>query len=479
MLFQSPEYVLLLAGCILAVILLPHRGRWPVLLAASYLFYGHWRVDFLALLAASTVLDYGCGLALGRLNDGWRRRAVLALSLAGNLSILIWFKYRLFFGEALGVVAPVTGGDVRDVADFILPAGLSFYTLQTIGYTIDVYRRRVRPERHLGYFALYVAYFPQLVAGPIERAGRLLPQLRADRPFDWDRMRSGGLLFLFGLLKKLVVADHMAPAIGTLFRAPEAVTPGAAVILVLVSLPYILMDFSAYTDMARGSARMMGIDLVRNFRLPLGAVSIRDFWKRWHISLSQWIFDYLYAPLAGRSRNPVWRLGSLFVTFVVIGLWHGPAWTFVLFGAFHGALAVGELLVARLGMRWPAGRGWDRLRVARTYLLVSLSTILFLAPDMAAVGGVLLRLGDAAVAALTLTDPAGLVPVALFRPGFMLAVAGAVLAGWIDIAAERGRLDRGIGHWPVVARWALYYTAIVCAFVVSAGPERAFIYFQF
>lgn len=471
MLFHSPEYLLLLVGCIGVVFAVPHRMRWVFLLAASYGFYGYWRLEYVALLLVSTGIDYFCGLGLGRFADGPRRKALLGLSLTANMAILGYFKYRLFLGDALGVIVPTADPGLWRAADFVLPVGLSFYTLQSMGYSIDVYRRRRPPERHAGYFALYVAYFPQLIAGPIERAGRLLPQLRACRPFDWDNLRSGCLLFLFGLAKKLVVADNMAPAIGALYGDPGAMAPADVLLLVLVSPIYLLMDFSAYTDMARGSARMMGVELSQNFKLPMAAHSIRDFWKRWHITLSQWIFDYLYAPLVRRSRNPAFSMAALWLTFVVIGLWHGPSWSFILFGAFHGTLAVLEMIVDRSGLHWPEGQVWHRLRQARTYVLNSLSTVLFLAGSMGIATSVYVRLGE--------LPGAPLVPAVAADPRFVLALAMAAGAGMVHRLMDRRALDREILGWPTAARWALYYGLVFAVLILGATERQAFVYFQF
>lgn len=472
MLFHSPEYLWLLLGCIAATLVVKHRFRWPFLLAASYVFYGAWRFEFVLLLLTSTLIDYTAGSWLGRLADGRGRLAVAWAAIAGNLGILIYFKYRVFLGGALGVLEPTTDLDFWRAQDFILPAGLSFYTLQSMGYTIDVYRRKVVPEQHLGYFALYVAFFPQLIAGPIERVGKLLPQLRQDRPFDWDMLRSGLLLFLFGLCKKMVIADNMAPPIANFYQEPSAAAGGDAIVLVLLSIVYILMDFSAYTDMARGSARMLGVDLSINFRCPLSAQNIRDFWNRWHITLSKWIFDYLYAPLARHSRNRAWRMASLFVTFTVIGLWHGPAWTFVFFGMFHGALSVLELQFGRIGWRWPEGSSWDQLRRARTYALVSLSTILFLAGTPQIALGVVQRLAE-----ISLSDI--MLPPVFLDTRFLLATILAIAAGRIHRLLETRALDAEILGWTTAKRWSLYYALILCVLIFGGVERQAFVYFQF
>lgn len=472
MLFNSVEYFLFLAVVVPAYFLLPHRFRWSMLLAASYWFYGAWRVDYLILLLVSTAIDYVCGLGLGSAKSVAARRFYLLVSLSGNLAILGYFKYRLFFGEAFGISPPTGVADGGFWTDFVLPAGLSFYTLQSMGYTIDVYRRIRPPERHPGYFALYVAYFPQLIAGPIERSTQLLPQLHEPKIWDWDRVRAGALLILTGLFKKLVIVGHLGPFLLPVFTSPEDVTPGAAAVAAYLAMIHLYFDFSAYTDMARGSAQIMGVKLTENFRRPFGALSVRDFWRRWHMSLSRWAFDYLHRPLARRSRRRTWQYLALLLTFTIIGLWHGPSWNFVLFGVYHGAVAVLEALCERHGLTWPSGRTWDLARLVRTHLLLSLSGILFFSPDLRVAWGVLQQ------AALTVTVGPGSLSF-LTEWSFVIALTG--IGTFLVARRILGSEDAGLRvlGWRTPFRWSAYYALCFIIAVAGASQSDAFIYFQF
>jgi len=473
MIFHTVSYFLLLTLSVSLYFAMPHRGRWVVLLAASYWFYGSWRIDYLGLLILSTTIDYLCGLGLGRHERPAVRRAILATSLTANLGILCYFKYRLFFADMFGLVDAVGPSGASIFADIILPVGLSFYTLQSMGYTIDVYRRLHDPERHPGYFALYVAFFPQLVAGPIERSGHLLPQLRAPHRFDWDLFRIGGLLILFGLFKKLVVADNLSPVIGDFYAAPTAASPAEAWTAFVLGLPFVYLDFSAYTDMARGSAMLLGIDLTHNFNRPYKATSIRDFWRRWHISLSRWIHDYLYRPLVGCSGAAWWRNATYLIVFTLIGLWHGPAWTFVVFGFCQGLLVIAERACARLPLAWPEGRLWDLLRVVRTHFLFNLTFVAFLSPDLHTTWLALERL----FAVFT----EGLGDIARTRELLTLpAVAGLLSVGLAHYLVDRYRISLAwILTWPQPLRWGFVYAAMIIVLALQTHRTATFVYFQF
>lgn len=472
MLFQTVDYLALLGLSLAGFFAVPHKWRWAVLLAASYWFYGSWRPEYLGLLLLSTAIDYGCGLGMMRWPAPAPRRVLLWTSIAGNLGILGYFKYRIFLGGIAGFTDPDLLSTGSLFGDFVLPVGLSFYTLQSMGYTIDVHRG-VRPaERHPGYFALYVAFFPQLVAGPIERSTVLLPQLHAVHAFDWDRCRLGGQLILLGLFKKLVVADSLAPAVAGFYADPAAASPGEAALVGLLGLPYVYMDFSAYTDIALGSALMFGIRLSENFRRPLSAGTIREFWLRWHITLSRWVFDYVHRGMAEASRNPWWRRTALLATFVLIGLWHGPAWTFVLFGVYHGVVVLLENAAAERRWHWPAGRPWTLLRIARTQALLAASSFLFLAPDLATTGAALGRL--AAMAAEGPGDPAQ----------WLSAISGTALAGMVAVWMLNPLADRGYtGRWLAATRrpvrWAVYYVVVFAILALQAPATEPFAYFQF
>lgn len=338
MLFNSLDYLVFLPTVVGLYFLTPDRFRWVLLLLASYFFYASWRVDYLALIIVSTVVDYGAALAMGREPDRRGRRKWLLLSLAVNLGLLFTFKYANFATDSLRLAAEQFGFQFQlPMLEVLLPVGISFYTFQTLSYSIDVYRGDRAPQRHLGKFAVYVAFFPQLVAGPIERSLRLLPQFDERHAFDWDRIKGGAQLILWGFFKKLVVADQAAIYVDAVYADPGAHSGLTLLVAAYLFAFQLYCDFSGYSDIAIGSARMLGFRLMENFRRPYVAQTVRDFWRRWHISLSTWFRDYVYVPLGGnRGSHQRWAL-AVAVVFLASGLWHGANWTFVTWGALHVA----------------------------------------------------------------------------------------------------------------------------------------------
>ncbi|MEN8184296.1 MAG: MBOAT family protein, partial [Myxococcota bacterium] len=395
MLFNSLEYALFLATCFVLHALLPQRLRNALLLAASYLFYAAWDWRFLALILASTGVDFLVGRALeSRPDEPVRRRQLLGVSLAANLGLLGTFKYAGFFVESFLELAAAVGVHAPEpLIRIVLPVGISFYTFQTLSYTIDVYRRRTPATRNLLDFALFVAFFPQLVAGPIERAGRLLPQMRKRR-LEIERIAAGGWLLLWGTYKKVVVADNLAPLVEAVYAPGASPAAGELAFASVAFALQIYCDFSGYTDIARGSARLFGFELMLNFRLPYLATSPRDFWRRWHISLSTWLRDYLYIPLGGNRSGRIVSQRNLMITMLLGGLWHGAAWNFVLWGGYHGGLlAVHRALLPVLERIRPgaaaARAAWWTLRVAATFLLVLLGWVLFRVDSLGHLGALL------------------------------------------------------------------------------------------
>ena len=312
-----------------------------LLLVASYTFYGFWDWRFLFLIATSTVVGYVIGRALGRPISQAQRKLLLACSTIFNLLVLGFFKYWGFFTANLGVLLGLVGLDADPlVLDVVLPIGISFYTFQTMSYTIDVYRKRLEPTHELINFAVFVSFFPQLVAGPIERAANLLPQFAHPRRITAEKVDTGLYLILWGLFKKMVVADNAALIADPIFNNTIEHQGLDLLLGVLAFAVQIYGDFSGYSDIARGISRLLGFELMVNFRLPYFSLNPSDFWSRWHISLSSWLRDYLYIPLGG-NRKGRWRTAlNLMLTMVLGGLWHGAAWNFVIWGAFHGLILV-------------------------------------------------------------------------------------------------------------------------------------------
>jgi D-alanyl-lipoteichoic acid acyltransferase DltB (MBOAT superfamily) len=471
MLFNTFEFWGFFALCFGLYAALPHRAQNRMLLLASYVFYAAWDWRFCSLLALSTAVDYAVGLGLGASEDPRRRRRLVSLSLCVNLGVLGFFKYANFFEESLRALLGDLGAPLPDFAfDVVLPVGISFYTFQTLSYTIDVYRRRLEPIHGLLDFGLFVAFFPPLVAGPIERAGNLLPQILERRELSWERLGSGSWLALWGLFKKVVIADNLAGVVDLVY-APGSSPTGAEVWIATYAFAFqIYCDFSGYTDIARGISRMMGFDLMLNFNLPYAATSPTDFWRRWHISLSTWLRDYLYIPLGG-NRSGRWNTAhNLSITMLLGGLWHGAAWTFVIWGGYHGALLMAHRALRpaleRVRPGGAAGRAaWRSIRTLVTFHLVCLGWMIFRAESLGALTDLLAAFGD-----FRLGSVAGwLLP-------FTFLVAPLLL---MQAAEARSRNLEAVLRWPFAARVAVYFFVLTWIIVFGEEGGEPFIYFQF
>jgi alginate O-acetyltransferase complex protein AlgI len=374
---------------------LPNR-RWrhPFLLAASYVFYMSWNPWLVSIIIGLTLFDFTVGLLLDRTTAERPRRLLLTASLAANLGVLAVFKYADFFILSLRDMLAGLGvhADLHTLS-IILPIGISFHTFQTMSYTVDVYRRKIRAERSLADFALFVAFFPQLVAGPIVKAHEFLPQLATEKRFSWKRLEAGIALFMVGLTKKLLIADQLATLVDPVFADPTRYVTRDLWLAMFCYGGQIYCDFSGYTDMAIATAGMLGFDLPRNFASPYLAVGLTDFWRRWHISLSTWLRDYLYIPLGGSRDGRLLTCRNLMITMLLGGLWHGASWTFVVWGAIHGvALIVCKAVerpgsrrprVAPANSRWCSAVGW-----AITLLVVHLAWVFFRCQPIISVGAV-------------------------------------------------------------------------------------------
>ena len=441
-----------------------HRRQNLLLLLASYVFYGAWDPRFLLLMWFTTLVDFAVGRRLQRESDDRTRRRVLAISLVINLGVLATFKYFGFFTDSFADFAGAFGLQVDPpTLQLLLPIGISFYTFHGISYTVDVYRRHIDAVDDLPTFAVFVAYFPQLVAGPIGRAQIQLPQFEHDRtPPDGDSARSGVWLVLIGLVKKIVIADSLAPFVNETFRlAGER----SAVALVLGAIAFSLQiygDFSGYTDIARGVSRLFGIELLRNFDQPYLSRNITEFWRRWHISLSTWLRDYLYVPLGGNRKTATRTSFNLFATMLLGGLWHGAAWTFVAWGALHGAF----LMISHKRNR-PIRTGLRSIpSVVITFGLVTFAWIFFRADTMTDaldyIRGIVTLQGG-------VTDWSLLV---------LLMLTGPLLLA-LDLAQRMKGDDAFLASLPAPMQGVTVGAAVLLLVVFSGGAGEPFIYFQF
>lgn len=460
MLFNALVYWIFFPSVLLVYWLVPRRFRIWVVLAASYCFYGAWDWRFLGLIWASTLIDYVVARRLGATQVEGVRRRLLFVSVFANLGILGLFKYGGFFVDSAVEFISSFGLQANaPTLRIILPVGISFYTFQTMAYTIDVYRRDVAPEHDLRVFAAYVAFFPQLVAGPIERAARLMPQLREPQSrISGEDVKEGLWLIALGLVRKMALADTLAPVVDTFYSRPQDYGVLAACLAVVAFSIQIYGDFAGYTDIARGSARLLGVHLVENFRAPYLAKSVTEFWRRWHMSLSDWLRDYLYIPLGGNRGSRAVTGRNLMLTMVLGGLWHGAAWTFVVWGGVHGLILLLERRFASVNRRMATAWAWI------TAIVVSLVWIPFRAPGF-----------DAAAEALR-----SLTRMTLDVPGppvstLLLVTFAAATTVAIDV--KHDTLRQTLTARPVLA--GLAAGAATIAIVIAGATATPFIYFQF
>ena len=488
MLFNSVEFVIFFVAVVAVYYLTPHRLRWILLLGASYGFYMAWEPSYILLIVFSTLVDYSAAIQMHRARTSRARTAWLLASLGGNCGLLFVFKYfNLFNDTARSVFRSLgTGYGVPDL-DFLLPVGISFYTFQTLSYTIDVYRGARKPETHLGKFALYVSFFPQLVAGPIERSTRLLPQFFRRVEFNYERTVSGLQLMLWGFFKKIVIADTLAIYVDAVYGSPGQFT-ALPVILATYGFAFqIYCDFSGYSDIAIGAARILGFDLMQNFRQPYFARSIADFWSRWHISLSTWFRDYLYIPLGGnRVVKWRWHFNLLFV-FLVSGLWHGAEWTFVVWGALHGGYLLASIWTKDLRERANRILGLDRLprvhsllQIVFTFHLVLLGWVFFRANSFAEAFQILRSITAIEISTL-FQMPAGInVAPLIGRSEMMIVFFAVVVLLIVQLVDERKKSTwQVLSGAPAAARWCVYSLLTLAVLNLGIPNEVPFIYFQF
>lgn len=438
------------------------RKAW--LLLCSYAFYAAWDYRFLSLIFVSTAVDFSVGLGLARTSNPVRRKRLVMTSLAVNLGILGVFKYFDFFAGSLADLLGLLGVPVnRTTLEIVLPLGISFYTFQTLSYSLDLYRRRIEVCRRPLDFALFVAFFPQLVAGPIVRAGDFLPQLQRRARLHDVQIRSCLTLFLVGFFKKACVSDNLAPYVDAYFVDPGTFDAASGALAVVLYSIQIYCDFSGYSDMAIACAGLLGFRIPKNFDFPYFATDIAHFWRRWHISLSSWMRDYVYIPLGGNRRGALLTSRNLFITMVVSGLWHGAAWNFVVWGCLHGA---GIILHRALPVRAPnPGYALRSLKWLATYAFVLVGWVLFRSPDLSTSGQVLadvLFLSSGGSAHLHL--------------GLWFVAAG--------LAALHGLARRGVGRnalvtLPPVVFAVAYGIGFGIAITLANASYQPFIYFQF
>jgi alginate O-acetyltransferase complex protein AlgI len=463
MLFNSYTFWIFFAIVLIVHRRLPHRGQNRLLLVASYVFYGYWDWRFLSLILASTVVDYFVALSISQEDrDLKQKKLFLFISLAFNLGMLGVFKYLDFFIAETSAMMRGLGMEVSDASlGIILPVGISYYTFQTLSYTVDVYRGKTAAVRGFYDFALYVSFFPQLVAGPIERSTRLMPQIINPRTHQPNAFRDGLYHIVYGLFMKIVVADNMAVLVNHVFELPGGELGGVTVMIGVYAFAFqIYADFAGYSSIAKGVARWLGFDLMTNFNHPYFSASPREFWQRWHISLSSWLRDYLYIPLGG-NRGGAWKTArNLLTTMLLGGLWHGANWTFLIWGLIHGVwLGIHRVLGSREGLRI--------LKIFATFHLVCLTWLFFRAETLTQATSMLMSLGsgwqlDAFAQFAFATIAFYLLPLIAYEI-------------WVERKGSLLALTQT--HWAI--RACVYIYVVLMLLYFSAPVQNEFIYFQF
>ena len=481
MLFNSMAFAVFLPIAFILYYLVPHKYRWGFLLIASYVFYMNLHVGYGLLLMLSTILTYALARGLEAAPSATRRRLCLWGGVLPLVLILLVYKTANPLIRQLNDMIAAGRISMQPLTlSLLLPAGVSFYFFQSMGYLIDVYRGRIKAERHFGYYALFVSFFPQLLAGPIGRADSLLPQYRKERPFVYENVTYGLKLMAWGYYKKLVVADILAGVVNSIYDNAQAYVGLAFIVATLMFAIEIYCDFSGYSDIAVGCARLFGIDLMTNFRSPYLSFSIREFWSRWHISLSTWFRDYVYIPLGG-NRVPGWRhCLNLLLTFLVSGFWHGSSLTYILWGGIHGLLQIIETLLypkRRKGREVLRRRHWWQLPI--TFALLCFTWIFFRANSIQDAVWILSRLFWDIERPLNYLRTGiiciGLSPIAaigITLSVLVLAVYDCLSLKWDVIAA--------FSRQKFFIRWPVYVLFLVIIALFSAkGVATEFIYFQF
>lgn len=485
MLFNSIHFLIFFPLVVILYFSLKHKHRWILLLLASYYFYMSWKAEYIILIIFSTLVDYFVALAIAKEENRATKKLLLLISILINIGLLFAFKYFNFISDSLRII--LSNFSIQfspPILKILLPVGISFYTFQTLGYTIDVYRNKIKPEKHLGIFALYVSFFPQLVAGPIERAKNLLPQFFKKYYFDYFRIADGLKLMLWGFFKKIVIADNLAIYVNLVYNEPHLYTGLPLIIATIFFAFQIYCDFSGYSDIAIGASQVMGFKLMDNFKRPYYSKSVSEFWKRWHISLSSWFKDYLYIPLGG-NRVSISRLHfNLLITFLVSGLWHGANWTFVVWGALHAFYMIFSLwskkirenilLLTKIN-RLPLLNKY--LQVLTTFSLVTFAWIFFRANNIS----------DAFYIIKNLFNWQGVSDFSYFSSTFFLAspyvfivgLFGILFLEFIHLIQRHGSIRHMLSNRPIYVRFFIYFLILFGILLFGNFSSQQFIYFQF
>lgn len=477
MLFNSIQFLIFITIVYSLYLMLNHRRQNYMLLIASYVFYAAWDWRFLSLIMFSTVLDYWCGIKIYEAKTPKRRKSFLLLSVIVNLSLLCVFKYSNFFMENFIVFCNMLGVTMQPrYLNIILPMGISFYTFQTMSYTIDIYRKELKPVHHFFDFALFVSFFPQLVAGPIERAKNLLPQICKPRKLSLEHFYEGSFLILWGIFQKVFIADNLAILVDPVYAMTHGFK-GAEVLIATYGFTFqIFCDFAGYSNVARGLGKIMGFEIMLNFNLPFFVTNIQDYWNRWHISLSSWLRDYCYIPMFRWLRmvkGNVRIYMALMSTMILIGLWHGAAWNFVVFGVYYGLLLCAYVVIRTKCYGWIQPKSvwgerlWVFIRMVFMFQLINIGMLIFRCPTVPQIFNML----------------GSIIFNFKFEPYLLAMCAKIIFYTWILIAVwlvqyfKKDLMAAYNAH--LVVKVAFYTTCFILVTLHGVMYGKEFIYFQF
>lgn len=491
MLFNSVKFIMFFPLVSILYYITNHKYRWILLLIASYYFYMSWKPIYALLMFLTTFITYITAILIDKAPSKKSKKIPLLIGLISNLGILFVFKYLNFINLSFNSLFNWLSLPYElPTVNLLLPVGISFYTFQALGYTIDVYREDTKVEKHFGIFALFLSFFPQLVAGPIERSNNLLPQFHEKHELDFFKIRDGFALILWGFFKKVVIADKLAVFVDLIYNQPQNYT-GVPLILATVFFAFqIFCDFSGYSDIAIGCANILGFDLMNNFNKPYTAKSIPDFWRRWHISLSTWFKDYVYIPLGGnRVSKKRWCLNQ-FIVFFLSGLWHGANWTFVIWGILHGIFIVLSHLTKNARDKFAKKIGLTNfpklhsaLHIIVTFILVDFAWIFFRANSLSDAIYISNNLFTNIRAGFSWTSISNLLSILEFKKfDFLLAIASIIFLELIHRFQGEKSIAQKINEKPILIRWGFYYLMLFAIILLGGyGCEESsqFIYFQF
>lgn len=471
MLFNSLAFAIFLPIVFILYWAMPHKYRYILLFIASYYFYMSWNVKYVVLILFTTFISYASGLLMQETDFRKRKTLLLSFTLLTSLGVLFFFKYVNLFLGTLSVACSKFSIPLHPVTlNFMLPVGISFYTFQTLSYVIDVYKKKVKPESNFIRYAAFIAFFPQLVAGPIERTENLLPQLKREQFFTYEKASYGLKLMAWGFFKKLVIADTVGVYVDQIYSESHYYNGFSLFLATLFFTIQIYCDFSGYSDIAIGCSKLFGIDLMTNFKSPYFSKSLKEFWGRWHISLSSWFRDYVYIPLGGNRVSNIRKQFNLIITFLVSGLWHGANYTFVLWGLFHG---VGQVLEKALG-KWFS---WFQNRVV-TFLLVVLGWVFFRADTVSEAFYVFRHMCSGITSPVTYV----LNGIRDFHmtglDAFSVIVPVIVLFVYDYVALKEDPIEK-ISALSKRKRWTLYYGFMLFFLLFASFNATEFVYFQF